>query len=355
MLRPCFQHLGTIKRQRIVMPPVVDMRLSRLEKPEPWPAELIDLIRETMPLETLQQYPDYPPFYEALSDFLGVPSEKIVVGAGSEELIRMLMFIAADPGQKIAILWPTCAMYEVYARAFGLQVVKIVTDPNRPPTIDDIIAQITPDVRLVFIPNPGQPVETCYSPAELTRLANYCAISETVLVIDEAYRGFGAMTAYYLTDTFENVAILQTFSKGFGCASLRVGYSIAGKTLTTALNAVRQSGEVSAFSMYIVTVLMQHFDQYVEPSRAEIRKARDILKVKIKMLLGLKAWGRYANHVLIEFPSKGCAAKVTKALNARGIHVKSNFPAPIDRHMLVTCGSPKLMERFFENLKECCE
>src|SRR5262245_5543756 len=98
MLRPEFQHLAGVERRRISMPEGITMRLNRLEKPEPWPAELQAEIAEAVRLDQVQQYPAYNPFYDQLAAFVGVPVESIVVGAGIEEFIRTLMLLCAGTG-----------------------------------------------------------------------------------------------------------------------------------------------------------------------------------------------------------------------------------------------------------------
>lgn len=155
MLRPELDHLSGIDRTRIVMPDNVTMRVGRLEKPEPWPVELIEAIRQSLPLDRIQQYPDFPPFYARIAEFIGVSEDQIVVGAGIEEFIRTLM--AGCFGRKMAVLWPTCAMIDVYARSFQVDLNRIVTDPFRPPTILDVVDHIERDTSLVMLANPGQP------------------------------------------------------------------------------------------------------------------------------------------------------------------------------------------------------
>jgi histidinol-phosphate aminotransferase len=351
MLRREFQHLAEIERRRIVMPSYLRLRLSRLEKPEPWPEELRREVDAAVSAIDVQQYPAYQSFYEQLAAFVGVPIDNIVVGAGIEEFIRTLYAIAPAPGEKVAILWPTCAMFELYARVFGVNLVRIVTDPTYRITSDQLIEQLPEGLRLLIAPNPGQPVETCFSGSAVHRIANRCRELGAVLAVDEAYYGFGAPTAVHMAADFDNMVVLRTFSKAFGAAGIRLGYAVAGKRLARSLNAVRQSGEVSSMSMAVASVLMRNAERFVVPSIAAICDARDTLRARVLAEMKLNAWGRYANHVLIEFPSIERVTAVAAALALRGVLVKANFPAPIDRHMLVTCGSPSLMDLFYEELQ----
>src|SRR6185369_7641727 len=97
LYRRCFQHLYQIERKRIPPTPEHHMRLQRLERPEPWEHELRARMWD-MPANASNHYPDYAPFYSRLSEFAGVPKEKIVVGAGIEGLIKDLVELCCDPG-----------------------------------------------------------------------------------------------------------------------------------------------------------------------------------------------------------------------------------------------------------------
>jgi histidinol-phosphate/aromatic aminotransferase/cobyric acid decarboxylase-like protein len=218
-------------------------------------------------------------------------------------------------------------------------------------TAEDLADRLPSDVKMLLLANPGQPVETCFDVQGLRFLAECCRSADAVFAVDEAYYGFGAPTALGLIDGFDNLVVLRTFSKAFGAAGIRVGFSVAGPRLTGALNAVRQSGEVSSLSMAVATVLIQQSD-FVADSTAKIVRARDWLRARVSQDLGLNVWGRWANHVLIEFPSAETCGRVNALLAARGVLVKAGFQAPIDRHMLVTCGPMQLMTVFYSELKD---
>ena len=348
MLRIELEHLAGIERRRIVMPGNVAMRLNRLEKPEAWPEELVEEIRRTLPVETIHQYPAYPPFYRRLADFIGVREDRIVVGAGSEEFIRILM--AGAFGQKVAVLWPTCAMVDVYAESFRVELDRIVTNPHRPPTIYNLIHSVSQGAKLVMLANPGQPVETCFSINQLQLLARHCANHGATLVVDEAYHGFGAPTALDLVREFDNVVVLRTFSKAFGAAGIRLGFAVAGERVKPALDAVRQSGEVSSLSIHIATVLMDNYSKFVWPSICEIVSARDWLRMQLAGV-GLKTWGDHANHVLVDFEEPDLLEDVAKGLALEGVYPRASLPAPLDSCILITCGSPLLMSRFWKALE----
>lgn len=341
LFRACFQHLYDIERRRIPPTPADDLRLHRLERPVEWPYRLVERLWAEQPPVNL--YPDYAPFYERLSAFVGQPVERLVVGAGIEDFIRSLVMLCCDPGDVVAFTWPTCAMFDIYARVFGARAAHIVAHPAEPFLVDDLLRQLPNETRLLILPNPGQPVETYFTPAEMRLVATHCQKIGAVLAVDEAYYGFGARTALPLIDEFDNVVVLRTFSKAFGAAGLRVGYAMGQPSVLKPLDAVRESGEIAGPSMHAATVLMDCAADFIEPGIDEICAGRDWLRDRLRAK-GFTARGSLANHVLVEVGDN--ALDVAGRLKERGVHVRGNSP-PLERYLLVTAGPVEMMQRFY--------
>ena len=352
LLRDCFQHLTNVERHRIVMPTDVTLRLNRGERPEPLPVNIQAVVANRLvhQLPVIQQYPTYPEFYTTLATHIGFPTENICIGAGIEDFIRTLYLLCCDPGQKVATLWPSCAMFDVYAKSFGLHHVKVIPKPGEEFPVSEVIAGIPSDTRLVFLPNPSQPVETHYGNGSLRALADYCKDIGAVLAVDEAHWGFGADTALPLVPIYENVVVLRTFSKFFGAASIRLGYSVSQPKLTKSLHAVRLSGEVPAVTMSIATTLLENVKEFHAAAR-EVAFARDWL-VKAVRRRNIPAWGKYGFSVLMEMRSAEHAFDVRDWLEAYGVLVKAGFPQPVDKCILMAVGSEGMTKRFLSYLEQ---
>lgn len=333
-MRACFRHLPGIKRKRIAPTPPEDMRLHRLERPEPWQGELWQKMQQLPPVNW---YPDYGAFHRRIADFAGVDPENAVIGAGIEDFIRSLIILCCDPGDGFAYTWPTCAMFDVYAEVFSARPVRIETTYDT--TADDIIARLDDGVRLLILPNPGQPVETNFGLSDMRRIARRCADIGAVLAVDEAYYGFGAQTSLPLVDVFPNAVVLRTFSKAFGGAGLRVGCAIGRGDVIRSLDAIRESGEVAGPSMHIATVLMDEWP-LVEQGIADVCAGRDWLRDRL-LADGYEAHGSVANHVNVRIPD---GAGLVERLRVMGAHVRLNQ----DGSVMITCGSVALMQRFYE-------
>jgi len=331
--RECFQHLYKVKRVRIPPTPAGDLRLHRLERPEPW---------ERWPATNF--YPDYAAFYRRLAEFIGFPAENFVAGNGIEDLIRSLVMLSCDPGDGLAYTAPTCAMFGLYAEIFGARKVEIATSPDHLLTTRDVCRAMSKGVKLLILPNPGQPVDSCFSLDELRSIARHCRDVGAILAVDEAYHGFGAPTALPLVAEFENLVVLRTFSKAFGAAALRVGFAVGQFTAIQPLEASRPSGELSGPAMATAVAMMNSYQATILPGVAKVIEGRDWLRDQLTED-GFKARGSFANHVLVKVPGGGF--ETAQALRDRHVHVRGSFAAPLDQHILVTAGPLPLMKRFY--------
>ncbi len=343
MYRPSVQHLFDIERSRVPLPANLTMRLQRLEKPEPWPYELAEALR--VPESAMRLYPNLPPLYEQLGEFLNVPADHLVLGSGIEDFLRSLFWLCCEPGDKAAVTWPTCAMFDVLADMFRVDLVRLKHGPREFPTMDEFISKLPADLKLLFLPNPGQPVELCYSIKDLEKLAFWCECKGTLLAIDEAYWGYGAPTAIGLTHAWPNVIVLRTFSKLFGSAGIRMGCAIGKPSTIKPLEAMRLSTEVTGPSVHAASVMLKHYDSHVHPWAMRVIQGRNWLRDTLRKE-GYWTRGQYANHVLVDFNGQEPMMQMADHLNSVGVYVKARFPKPLDTCLLITCGSMEYMQEF---------
>lgn len=359
---PRFAHLAKVERKRIVMPSNIKLRLNRGE-----PAlALPDEVRDAIDIDTLRlhRYPSYSEFYAKLAEVYNVPEECIVVGAGIEEHIRSLMMLLGE--QPVALApWPSCAMYDIYAKAFGVNLNRVGLVPTEQFHVPSLLWSITPvvgtgqpHVKALFLVNPGQPVELYYSLEELRKIAYWCCCNGVLLIIDEALHGFGAESGLPLIKEYDNVIVMRTFSKFWGAAAIRVGVAFGHPRLMKILHAVRSSGEISGPSMAVASTLLDCSDEMWSRSKL-ITNTRDCLvtaiNFKYRATHGIRAHGRVGFSVLVEFPEPIMKNQVGNALDAQGILTKWNFPDPLQNCMLLSCGGYAMQEVFLQAFQHAIE
>ena len=341
-----FKNLYDVERTRKPVNKTVKMRLQRNEKPDNWPPEFLKEIYSSFPDYMLQQYPNPNLFYEKLARFLGVPEDKVLVASGIDESIKSLLLLCCDSGDKI-VYTPGYAMYEVYARIFGIDPIAIEYDPTRFTGPQDIIEKTPKDAKALFIPNPSQPVENCIDLDQLREIAAYCRDNDILFAVDEAYQFFGAPDAIPLIDEFDNMLVLRTFSKAFGGASLRLGYVVGSEKALKPLAAFRLAHEANAFSLHIGSMLLDNFDTFVKGNIDDVCMGRDYLRQTF-IENGFPAWGNVGNFVLVDLGTKERLDAVVGGLREKGIHIRGGLPRSLESQALVTCGGSNLMKNFFE-------
>ena len=324
-----------------------------MERPEPWSDELRALIFSNVPDDLLNHYPAPLSFYSRLASFLNVKEENLLLTAGIDEAIKSLIALTCKAGDRVAVSWPGYAMYDVYSQIFGTTLQTISYDPDRLMSADEFISKLD-NPRIVFLPNPSQPVENCFDLAGMRKIAKACDEQNILFVVDEAYHFFGAPSAIPLIDEFDNVLILRSFSKAFGAAGIRMGYVIGSENALKPLAAYRLAHESNSLSLHAATVMVEQFENYILPGILSICEGRDWLRNSFQARK-IPSWGAVGNFVLAQLESHAHMRSCVDELAANGIYVKGGFPAPLDRHLLVTCGSKELMSDFFSKFMDIYE
>jgi histidinol-phosphate aminotransferase len=345
-----FQHLSNLNRKRIPEPPNIRMRLHRNERPESWPSEFVALLGSTIPTHIFERYPDPTILYEKLAAFVGVIPDQLLITSGIDEQVKTLIMLACGEGDEICVPWPSYAMYKVYADIFGAGFKPIPYYPDSIVAPEDIIGAISPRTRILFLPNPNQPVENCFTPVEVETIAIACARNDTILAVDEAYFYYGAPTCIGLIEKFDNLVVMRTLSKAFGGAGLRLGFAVGQERVLGPMKTVRLAHECNSLSIHAGIMLLDRFDEYVEPSIRDICAGRSLVREQCRQL-DFKTWGSVSNNVLIDLGSEETKSKFISGLEAQGVFVKGNFDAPMNHHILIGCGSVALMSQFMEIFK----
>ncbi|MGB9691509.1 MAG: histidinol-phosphate transaminase [Candidatus Sumerlaeaceae bacterium] len=194
---------------------------------------------------TLNKYPD-PASIElrkAIATRLEVSPNCVLVGNGSDEVLRLICHALLWPGQAMAMLYPTYVLYRTLAAMFGARCIEFDVRPPDYAIPEDAFTTVS---QILFVANPNPPMGTLYSIDVLEELVR--VQPERLVVVDEAYADFAGCTAIRLVDRYPNVAITRTFSKCYALAGLRVGFVIANSELIGQLAKLKDSYNVNRIS-----------------------------------------------------------------------------------------------------------
>ncbi|MGE5474591.1 MAG: histidinol-phosphate transaminase [Ignavibacteriales bacterium] len=258
---------------------------------------------------------------DTIAKHYGLKSENIVVGAGSDQIIDIIYKAFLNQGDRVVVPYPTFSMYELTAKVYeGTPVrVKIASNGGYEYAVSKFIDTIKNEkAKIAFICTPNSPTGNTMSLKEIRQVIEACP--DTLIVVDEAYGEFTNQTAISLVNEYNNLIILKTFSKAYGLAAARVGYSVSCNETADSLNKVKPPYNVAALSQ----IMAQYVLDDVEESGKRIKDIvlqRNSLFEELKKIQGVKVFPSEANFLLIKVED---SQKAYKALLDNGI-VAINF------------------------------
>lgn len=259
--------------------------------------------------ENYNRYPD-PLQYDVkkrLSEIKGVPPRNIFLGNGSDEAIDILVRAFCNPGvDNVILVPPTYGMYEVSANINDIHIKKVPLTEEFQLNIESIAEAIDDHTKLIFVCSPNNPTGNSMNRDDVeTLLANF----KGIVVVDEAYINFSRQKTFIqeLTE-YANLVVLQTLSKAWGLAGLRVGMAFASEEIIEVMNKVKPPYNINDASQQLALKALQNIDQ-VNNWIKETLIQRD------KLVLELKHYG----FVIDIYPSDANFILV-KTTDAKGIY-----------------------------------
>jgi histidinol-phosphate aminotransferase len=304
---------------------------------------------------TINRYPDPSAsgLREALAARHGIAADRIVCGAGSDELLGYLARAYAGPGDEVIYSRHGFVMYPIAARSAGATPIAVPekglwTDPYA------LLAAVTPRTRIVFIANPNNPTGSWLTKDAIARLHRALPPS-VLLVIDAAYAEYATDPTYEsglaLATRHENVAMTRTFSKIYALAGLRVGWAYGAPSLVDVLNRVRGPFNVSNVGIAAAQAALA---DTAHETRAREHNSRWLPRLsRAVAALGLEVLPSIGNFVLIRFgAAPKDAAAAHRFLAARKVLVRPVGSYGLPDCLRVTVGKPAEIKAFVAALTD---
>lgn len=324
------------------------IKLNTNENPYP-PAPGVEEANRAFSIDCLRKYPDptASDLVNALADRYGVRPEQIFTGVGSDDVLAMafLTFFHSDK----PIFFPdiTYSFYDVWADLFRIPYERKPLDANFHLNPRDYDA---PNGGIVF-PNPNAPTGVYEDKSVLEDILQHNA--DVIVIVDEAYVDFAAGgSAQTLLDRYENLLIVQTFSKSRSMAGMRIGFAIGAPVLIRYLNDAKYSFNSYTMSHHALRlgVAVVSDEAYFQHTIKKIVETREWTKRELAGL-GFVFPDSQANFVFASHPAKP-ACEIFAALKERGIYVRY-FPKPrIDNFLRISIGTQREMEQLLQALRE---
>lgn len=323
------------------------IKLNTNENPYPPSPAAVKAANE-FDLDTLRLYPDpcATDLVGAIADYYKVGSNQVFVGVGSDDVISMafLTFFNSDK----PVLFPdiSYSFYSVWADVYRIPYKAVPVDENFNIVSSDYYE---PNGGVIF-PNPNAPT-ALYK--ELSEVEDIIAHNRDVIVmVDEAYIDFGGKSALELIDRYDNLLVIQTFSKSRSMAGMRIGYAIGNPELIKAMNDVKFS--INSYTINRPSIVYGaaavNDKQYFEECTAKIIATRERSKERLKKL-GFEFPDSKANFIFAKHKeAKG--SYIFEELKKRNIYVRYFNKPRIDDYLRISIGTDEQMDALFAALED---
>lgn len=295
------------------------------------------------------RYPD--PHQKALkaqiATMKGVAAENIFIGNGSDEAIDVLMRVFCEPRvDNVVAIAPSYGMYKVAAAINDVEMREVQLGEEFSLSVDELLAAADEHTKMIFLCSPNNPTGNSFPREEMMRLVEQF---DGIVVVDEAYIDFAeAESLKTEIAENENLVVLQTMSKAWAMAGLRVGLALASEQVVGLMSQVKYPYNINLATMAIVSELLE---SPIDDKVAEIKQQRALVADALAESSVVKRiYPSDANFLLVEVED---ADAMYDFLIARGIIVRNrNRVRGCEGCLRITIGLPEENERLLESISE---
>jgi histidinol-phosphate aminotransferase len=274
----------------------------------------------------------------ALADFHNIPAENILISAGADELIDLLIRLLLDPGDILIDCPPTFGMYAFDGDVNAAQIISVPRHKDfslDPESLMNTIRHHRP--KLIFLANPNNPDGSLINPQVIKEILTL----PVIVVLDEAYIEFSTSDASMIQEVpnRENLVVLRTFSKWAGLAGLRVGYGVFPENLLPFVWKIKQPYNVSIAAASAAFTSLQGIDQLRKRGQAIISE-RERLYQALLTIPWLKPYPSNGNFILCRVLDRD-ASDLQSNLARSGILVRYFDKPELSNHLRISIGKPE--------------
>ena len=274
--------------------------------------------------------------------------ENILLGNGSDECIDLLIRAFCDPQKdNIIICPPTYGMYEVYAHINDVRLKEVPLHSDFHLDLEGLENAIDENTKLVFFCSPNNPTGNSMDHEDIEMVLNNF---DGIVVIDEAYINYSRSRSFVaeLKD-YPNLVVMQTFSKAWGLAALRLGMNFASREIIDVLNKIKPPYNINQATQELALKALDHLDDVNIMIRDTVREREALVKNLVQLPLVEKVYPSDANFVLAKMDA---ATAIYNYLKERGIIVRNRSNVILCEDCLrITVGTPAENEQLIYALK----
>ena len=283
-----------------------------------------------------------------ISTIKNVAPENILLGNGSDECIDLLIRAFCDPQRdNIVICPPTYGMYEVYANINDVQVKEVPLHSNFQLDLEGLENAIDENTKLVFFCSPNNPTGNSMDHEDIEMVLNNF---DGIVVIDEAYINYSRSRSFVAElKNYPNLVVMQTFSKAWGLAALRLGMNFASTEIIGVLNKIKPPYNINQATQELALKALDHVEDVNTMIKDTVRERETLVKNLVQLSLVQKVYPSDANFVLAKMEG---ATSIYNYLKEKGIIVRNRSNVMLCEDCLrITVGTPGENEQLIDALK----
>jgi histidinol-phosphate aminotransferase len=278
-----------------------------------------------------------------------VAAENMLLGNGSDECIDLLIRAFCEPQKdNIIICPPTYGMYEVYGKINDVEIREVPLLPDFQLNLEGIEAAIDENTKLIFICSPNNPTGNSIDREDIEIVLNNF---EGIVVIDEAYINYSRHRSFVAElKEYPNLVVMQTFSKAWGLAALRLGINFASEAIINVLNKIKPPYNINQATQELAIKALDNLEDVNTMIRETVKEREVLVKELVQLPMVKKVYPSDANFVLAKMDQ---ATQVYNYLKEKGIIVRNRSNVMLCEDCLrITIGTPEQDRQLLNSLKE---
>jgi histidinol-phosphate aminotransferase len=297
--------------------------------------------------EDLAAYPEYTKFSAKLARYLRTSPSKLMLTNASDEAIKTIFDTYIEKGEEIILPTPTFPMFRIYAEVAEAKIKQILYSKNLSFPTKKVLDAISKKTKIVVLVNPNNPTGTPIDKKDIIKIIEKA--KNSLVILDEAYFQYSEETCISLIDKYDNLVIVQTFSKAFGLGGLRLGYIISNEENIKNLKKVNSPYSVNTAALVAASTALND-DEYMKWYLSEVKKGRKLIYEELKKLR-IKTFPTTGNFLIAYFGKK--SKEIQDALKEKGILVRDRSSYPLlDGCLRIGIGTKNQVKQLIDALKE---
>ncbi|MFA6924028.1 MAG: histidinol-phosphate transaminase [Bacteroidales bacterium] len=248
----------------------------------------------------VNRYPDphQKMLKEKIAKIKNVKPEQIFLGNGSDEAIDIVIRAFCEPAEdEILLIPPTYGMYQVAADVNNVKTIKVKLKESFQIDVENILSSVTRKTKLIFICSPNNPTGNCFRKEDIIKI---CKNFDGIVVLDEAYIDFALdKTLLQKLNDYPNLIILQTFSKAWGLAGIRLGMAFAQKEIINIFDKIKYPYNISELTQKVALSALKNENQKNSYVKKLLRQRTTLMKVLPELPCVLKVYPSDSNFILV--------------------------------------------------------